>query len=314
MMRKLTSTYTALIAALLLLPVLAGCTPAASTAAAFEQPAATSEQPDVTSEPVFTGGSGTFHLTDPAVGLDTLVTWSATLVFSMEDADGSRSETLQVARTDNLLYQRVPGDETCSITQVPTEAPIDPDTGLMLISPAALRLPAVIGATEAGSDHYTFDRTALGMHGINTAAGEIWIDPTSGVVLQYHLTVEAGADFFGEGNTGTLIWDYTLRTDVSTMPEGCTPIMADVPLMADAQNVERMQGSLVFTSPSDVLSGAAFYQQHFDAAGWEALEEPVVDERLVLLSYHKEGQMLTIRIEPSDAGSLLQIILREPEG
>jgi hypothetical protein len=311
-MRKLTTIQ--LIAVLLILSVLVGCTTSATaTPAETDQPRATRESQRGTDGPVFTGGPGTFHLIDPAVGLDTLPTWSATLVFSIEDADGSRSESVQVARTDNLLYQRVPGDMTCSITEVPSEAAVDPDTGLLLISPAALRLPAVIGATEAGSDHYTFDRTALGMHGINTAAGEIWIDPASGVVLQYHLTVEAGADFFGEGNSGTLTWDYTLQPDASTMPEGCTAIMTDVPLMANAQNVERMQGSLVFTSPSDVLSVAAFYQQYFEAAGWEATEEPVVDERLVLLSYRKDGQVLTIRIEPGDAGSLLHILLHEPE-
>lgn len=256
----------------------------------------------------FTLGGGDFNLPDPAAGLDALDAYAATLTltfdgqqagaplswtrtYRMAVAAGAaparqievRQQTgasmallkLSAAESGSVQYTVENGGE-CLASDLADVVPLAERW-----EPAHL-LPAVSGAEDDGEEsiegtpaqRYTFDERALGLAGLVSAEGTLWAAADSGRLLRYTLTQQGGEEFFGEGVTGRLTWEYALGAldpaQPPSLPPGCTALSPalDLPLPPGAAEVDSSAGWLAFTTgalPGDVL---AFYEALLAEAGW----------------------------------------------
>jgi hypothetical protein len=243
-------------------------------------------------------GSGQFTLKTPSSGLDKLPAYrqdftgtikgtyqgqpydySETVVRLVSGADetdqidaSTNSQVLSLfnARLGNVLYSQQASAQTC---QAGTAEGKTPGTNL------ALKLPPVRNAAFSQNESlngtaaalYTFDQKSVpnqaGQNG--TASGKLWMDPVSGVVLKYELTVQVNdGDFSGEQT-----WSYTLQPgEVSlALPEGCQPVLASFPTLPGAQDVQNQPGFMTYTVSSTLAEARKFYLSALPAAGWEPL-------------------------------------------
>jgi hypothetical protein len=95
-------------------------------------------------------------------------------------------------------------------------------------------------------------------------SGRVWIASSGGYLVKYHVELSGGEALFGAGVTGTRTVDYELLevdngTPVS-YPGDCLPVLTDIPAADDAQDVERMTGSLRYTLASSPETVQAFFE------------------------------------------------------
>ena len=307
-----------LVASLGLLLILAACT---SEPAAGEATEAPPSNEDVAAETVY--ATGPFNLPDPAVGLTDLNSYHAALVQSFDGMrDGqpeqwSRTITLEVsqdpafsqvtvdtsgqldgealvprflAEVDGVRYERQ-GDEACVGSVAPADSHLTDDWQL------AGRLNGLFGADEAGTEtvngvaasHYTFDERALMMSDVATSTGEVWVATDGGYVVRYRLSIDGGAEFFGEGMTGTLTWAYDLsdigQPGTLEVPSDCPPGLVDAPLLDDAQAIHQLPSVTYYTSAVSLADAIAFYQEQLPALGWVSSDEPIIGETLATADF-----------------------------
>lgn len=255
---------------------------------------------------VFSPAAGEFKLPDPAVGLDQLNAYTALLTVKFEgQRDGSplswtrtyrmkvQAESRPARQVEVLVQSGSAAAETRLLAaegggqQAVVEANAACQTaGLDEVLPLSARweparfLPAVAGAETDGEEElngipsrrYIFDERALGLSGLTNSDGAFWLAEESGTLLRYTLAQQAGVDYFGEGVSGTVTWEYELSLENSTpvWPEGCdlTSTGLDLPLPSDAADIDSSAGMLSFltqTAPEDIT---AFYEPVLAAAGW----------------------------------------------
>ncbi len=313
---------------------------AASTArASTPVPTAASAQPAV----IF--GPGSFNFTKSAAGLAELSGYEATLTLSFNgtlDAHSHKwsktyvmltttkpaARQLTIAKTGDVsdpsqvfmaeangaAYER--RAESACIANV-----IVADNSLAKRFEPARFVASVIGADAAGSEtmngaaanHYKFDERALGLAGSAKSQGELWVAANGGYLVKYVLTTKGGADYFGEGTEGTLLWDYEL-THVNqpvtiNLPEDCPAGLVNAPLLPGAANVLRMPGVLTFDTSTSLADAAAFYQKQIPALGWQVAGEPVINETAVLLEFTQGDQTMTVIMTPDQGVTSVQIVL-----
>jgi hypothetical protein len=299
-------------------------------------------EPTPTSE-VF--GPGPFNLPAPVAGLSDLSSYRATLTRSFEgtqdgqplvwsrsyvmlmladqslparhlmiEAEGGDAAVLFAAEVHGALYQRE-GEDACNAT-VSEEENFISDRW----EPAGY-LFSVMGAEPAGSetingvatDHYTFDERAIGGVDVADATGEVWVASEGGYVIKYVLTVEAGADFFGEGRQGTTSLDYAL-TDINqpitvALPADCPAGMVDAPLLPDAVEAVHVPGLISYTTSTSTADAAAFYQEQLPTLGWQPLGEPIITETSMQLDFKQGDQQLSVIIITDEGVTTVLITL-----
>lgn len=254
----------------------------------------------------FSPAAGTFNLPNPAAALDQVTTYAAVLTVKFDgqqngsphswtrtyqmkvDLDSSPSRYVEVIfqkgsdpamtrflAAENHLQQAVvePSAE-CQITDLNEVVPLA-DTW----EPAGF-LPAVAGAEDAGVDdvrgvaarRYTFDERALGLSGMVESEGEFWLAVDSSLLLRYTLTQQGGADYFGEGVDGSVVWEYELvyGNPTPAWPAACEDgtSFLDLPLLPEAADVDSSPGILTFLTQSTPEEVLAFYEQALAEAGW----------------------------------------------
>jgi hypothetical protein len=256
-------------------------------------------------------------LPDPRTGLDGLTDYRATLTVSAPgDPSAASAETYtqsvwpalganfvayegfdESGRPLSFLsgdvgdahYIRAGGDGGCGVQWGPA-AHVE---GARPIDLASLLLP-VDTAESAGEEtvsgvkarHYTFDAESLGMAEGEEAAGEVWIAVQGGYVVKYNLQI--GNAVSPSGTRGARRIEFLLdeigaRPKVE-YPDGCRPVLTEVPAMDDAADIIRLPGMLDYSSRSAPESIAAFYSDYFTSAGWaEAGAVTPDDSRSVLL-------------------------------
>ena len=125
--------------------------------------------------------------------------------------------------------------------------------------------------------------------------------------------MQGGAYYFGDGGDGTLTWAYDLTkadqpADI-TLPKDCPGGLVDVPVMDDAQNVQRLPGITLFTTHSNVVEVADFYQKQLPAAGWKLNGKPSVADKNGFVSFKQGKSQLTVIITVGDGGTAVQLLL-----
>jgi len=187
------------------------------------------------------------------------------------------------------------------------------------------RLNGFFGADESGTEtvngvaasHYTFDERALMMSDVATSTGEVWIATDGGYVVRYRLSIDGGAEFFGEGLSGTLTWAYDL-SDIGQpvmveVPEDCPPGLVDAPLLDDAEAIHQLPGVTYYTSAASLADAIAFYQEQLPPQGWSVSEEPIIGETLATLDLTQGDdpdtqRSLSVMAVPGTTGTVVWLV------
>jgi len=294
-----------------------------------------------------TFGLGPFDLVDPAAGLADLSGYRATLTISFDGMrDGlaeqwTRSYEVLARQEDPPARQvmiRSSGLEAgglsfevwlAEIGGVHYERLEDGSCAASLAAKGgsfakmwepARFLSGLIGAEEAGTEmvsgisanHYTFDENAFGEAGIAETTGAVWVAP-EGYVVRYTSSTQGGADYFGEGIEGTIIWEYEL-SDIGqpaaiALPEDCPAGMVDAPVMPDAQDVRQLPSVTTFSTTSDVAAVMAFYREQLPEMGWQVSGEPVVADTFAVVTFTQGDQQLSVIATTGEGGTTVQLVL-----
>jgi hypothetical protein len=157
-------------------------------------------------------------------------------------------------------------------------------------------------AGEAGT-RYRFEAGALG--DLSDAAGEVVLAVDGGYVLRYDFAGRAVDTRFTGGQAGALTWHFAV-TDLSPdaaldVPEECA---IPYPVMADAYDLAKLPGLIVYSSAGSRADVVAFYEDALPGDGWEPYRMPEESEDKTVLVYAR-----------SDTGEVLNVsIIDDPDG
>lgn len=167
-------------------------------------------------------------------------------------------------------------------------------------------------ATVAGQpgQRYTFSADALG--DFQDASGEIVAATDGGYVLRYTFAGATSETPFSTGSEGRVTWQFVV-TDLApeesiSAPEGCE---IEYPIMADAVDLARIPGMIIYTSPSSPEDVRAFYEESLPDDGWLRYDLPETAEGTTVLVYAREGWLLNVAITSADGGVEVQLFLED---
>ncbi len=222
---------------------------------------------------------------------------------------------LQVTRLGGQTYVQQKSGQACR-AQDTTGRPQDN------LNPA-LKLPPVFSGTKVGSetlnglpsDHYHFTADAVrnqaGKNG--TADGDVWVAQAGGTLVKYQLTVQVkDGDFLG-----TRSWSYELtganQAAAVALPDGCLPLLSDLPALPGAAGVVSLPGFLSYTSNSTIDAAVKFFQEQLPAKNWYALPGDAPQPASARLKFGRamadgSGQVLVIQLAAQNQG--LEVVLQ----
>jgi hypothetical protein len=260
--------------------------------------------------PVVDLQSGIFDLLQPTSGLDRLSSYQASLTLQFQGTEGaqpvqwSRTYVMRAARSGGSFRQmdletsrtgaaatrrmlaEVNGYQYEKVDQEACAAlPADQVTALAEQWEPASLLLGFSGAALAGEEtiesldavRYTFDQRSLGQTDLTQSAGEVWMAASNGVVLRYTLIQQGSEDYFGEGVAGSLSWTYEVtkinQPQILSLPVDCLqPAVLELPLPADASQVNQSDDFLSFTTALTETELLDFYRPTLEAGGWQPVE------------------------------------------
>lgn len=218
---------------------------------------------------------------------------------------------------DGTIYE-ARADGRCVVTGV------DEGDGIGATWEPAGFVSGVVGADAAGDEdvdgvaaqRYTFDEQAIGQQDVARSAGELWVSAADGHLLKYHLDTTGNAAFFGLNADGTLTYDYSLAQVNSVadieLPDSCSSVRVDLPVMDDASDVRRSPGRLSFVIAQSLADVVAFCGTEFGALGWAPTAEPEVVGDTTVLEFASGGQALTVKLRTEDGGTKVTLLRRPP--
>ncbi len=205
------------------------------------------------------------------------------------------------------LYRWAAADQDCNGTF--NDQPASPAT-----EPASLLLP-VYQASQVASEtvngiatvHYHFDQHSLNLADTATpASGDVWIAAQGGYVVKYTLSIQAPAQPDPDGLQAAQVWDYELSQmnaiSAINLPDGCLPVLTDIPVMMDAQDLVRGNGMTDFTTASSAAQAVSFYIQSLSPLGWKNYQAaPQGDVTLpFIMTFMKDNQSLSLTLDKGD--------------
>jgi hypothetical protein len=295
------------------------------------------------------GGNSGGLVSDPAKGLDKLSHYRADVTVStkaqMAGEDVDRTEkyslavwtaekaifetvdsfdetglaiTLTLGKVDKAGYALLGGDTGCQTFWDDDNIQIDADS----LSPY---LYAVKSGTAAGDDTvngiavhaYSVNSDYLGLKDVK-ASGTVWIAASGGYLVKYHIELSGGEALFGTGATGTRTVDYELSEVNSgapvAYPGDCLPVLTDIPTTDDAQDVQRMPGSLRYVSASSPDQIQSFYEKFFSGQGWDKLDETTLPEggKDSLFTQASTGREALVSLKSQGSSTAVHVLA--PEG
>ena len=284
--------------------------------------------------------SETAVMTDPAAGLDSLLSYHISF---QQDATGS-VDGKPYEYHNQVEMSRIPGKldftRTLSGTEEPSSflrlisdgqavyrwlAPDQPCQGEIgnlpvdeILDPSSFLIP-VRTATKVGSEvinqiqttHYTFDQNGLNISNPKPdVVGELWIADQGGFVVKMSLTVAPPAKTTGKGKEIGQDWTYEISQvnsiDAITLPQACSPVPSEIPVMPDAQETNFASGVLSYITNSQASDVVDLYFNSLTGLGWQTDQKnPGSDPVLpVSLLFKKGDQKLTINIDTSAQSGL----------
>jgi hypothetical protein len=273
-------------------------------------------------------------LPDPQVGLDALRDYRATLTISFTGSMdgqnvastdtytqsewpllGAKFTTIEMAYENgqplfivvgdvgNAHYDQEGPEEACYVRWQANAREPSPFRLAVLLDPVRAARSAGQETVEGISTrHYTFDATSLGLPEDVQASGDVWLANQGGYIVKYSLQVTSSGSYFGEGKQGTEQTEYLLsqveaRPEVA-YPDGCEPVLTDIPAMENATEVIRLPGLLDYYSNSTLEAIINFYTELFESRDW-----------VIAIDYRPEGQqaMLVFARPDSEEVSMVSV-------
>ncbi len=191
------------------------------------------------------------------------------------------------------------------------------DAGELFAPPAHFLIP-VGKALPAGEEtvnevqarHFAFDESGLIRAEAGSAvSGEVWLAEDGGQVVRYTLTINAPPNLTGKGLEASQNWRYDLTfipADAIQLPASCLPVIMDIPVTADAEEVERTGWMTSYHTASTVKEVFRFYQQKLAASGWRLMNESLPDSLKLPypLNAEKDKLVMTIQLNEGENGGL----------
>jgi hypothetical protein len=175
---------------------------------------------------------------------------------------------LSYARTADSIYIKSSEDEFCSPGS-PAEAGLESGRSLASLVGS---FPGVYGAEQAGNEqvngiptmYYTFDERSISAYPGSQASGEVWIAEQGGWVMRYRLSLSS------PGSEQTWLYELSQVNSLESvpLPEGCAPVMSDMPIMKDAAGLVRLPGFMLYTTQASIDETALFYRDQLPGLGW----------------------------------------------
>lgn len=192
---------------------------------------------------------------------------------------------------------------------------------------AALLNP--VGAAKLAGDetvegvpakHYTFDGASVGLPEDVQASGDIWLATDGGYVVKYLLQITGADSYFGAEKQGTQKFEYLL-SEVNTnplvvYPEGCEPVLTEVPATEDAAEIIRLPGLLDYYSNSSLEAITAFYADYFESPGWVKAGDfqPQDGQAVMIFVKQESGDVAFLSVRPENGSMSVTVTVLEKEG
>ena len=217
-------------------------------------------------------------------------------------------------RIGDVQYFRY-GDGQCIVSTVGEDEPpmgemFDPDEIVGNISSAKrVRPDETINGVRCR--HFTFDESAFGGGQFTRASGDAWIAVDGDYVVKF--VVEAEGDSPAADGEGYISLEYEISEInhplVIEPPEGCEALEdTDLPIIPDASEMQRIAGTVIYSTQSGVEEVVAFYREEMLAYGWSEGDQSVVSTDAAMLSFSKEGGVATVTISADDGTTSVAIM------
>ena len=196
------------------------------------------------------------------------------------------------------------------------EGSVDPPAEDELIEPAGLMLPVgsasrvgVETVGEVSSVHYRFDQTGLTHFKANgPITGDLWIAESGGYVVKYILQAGAPPTAPATGLDVAQTYTYELPPGGAApgLPEGCSRVPVDLPVISGAQNVARGAGLVTYTTGSTPRAVFDFYTQKLPGLGWKSeISVPEGEIKLpYFIQFSRDQLRLTLNLSANEDNSL----------
>jgi hypothetical protein len=183
----------------------------------------------------------------------------------------------------------------------------------------AAKLVGEESVEEISTKHYSFDGASVGLPEDVEATGDVWIADDGGYVVKYVLRITGADSYFGEGKQGTQTYEYLL-SEVNTQPqvvypEGCEPVLTDVPATEDAAEIIRLPGVLDYFSSSTLDAITSFYIDFFESGGWATVGDfrPESGPASVIFAQQDSGDVAFLSVSPEDGAMSVNVTILEQE-
>jgi hypothetical protein len=223
-----------------------------------------------------------------------------------QSRDSGDMETLVMGTLGDASYRRV-GDNSaiCNVSWNPEKK------AAPAIWPVDL-LPDIIKGTKAAEEdidavktiHYTLTRDSLGKVNYEEVSGDLWLAEPGGYVVKLDITISGADKTFGKGSSGSYRLTYELSkinaNEDFALPAGCRPVMMDIPVMVDAENIVRMPDVVRYKTTSNLNGVVAFYKEKLGADGWQAGDLHHSQSGYQILRFAKSGVDESLHISLSE--------------
>jgi hypothetical protein len=188
-------------------------------------------------------------------------------VLHHQDGEGAPFE-LSYARIGDSTYIKSSQDEFCSAGS-PEETGLESGPSLASLVNS---FPGIYGAEQAGNEevngiptiYYTFDERSISALPGSQASGEVWIAEQGGWVMRYRLSLSS------PGSEQTWLYELSQVNSLESvpLPEGCYPVLSDLPIVKDAAGLVRLPGFMFYTTQASIDETLFFYRDQMTGLGW----------------------------------------------
>ena len=209
----------------------------------------------------------------------------------------------RVIQLENALYRWQTQDDSCQGMLGKTEPGeiVEPARYLLPVSGAVLVGQETINGISTA--HYRYDQTGFApSKAVSSAAGEMWLAEPGGYVVKYSLLVT------GQGFEQNLSYEFTPLDagENISLPAGCIEVPTYLPVLDDAQGLERSSGWVKYTTDTNALDAANYYLQKLPEQGWASMQQTLTAEPKLpfAASFTRADRHLSLTIDLGESSGL----------
>jgi hypothetical protein len=188
-------------------------------------------------------------------------------------------------------------------TDYKSDGPVSPDGFLAGLSNARL-----ISSSELVNDtlanHYTFNEQAIPALRDRSLAvdGHLYVTAETGIITNVSMRVDGQSDFLSigreeEGALQLTIDLLDVNRQINIVPPAECRDTTRYPTVDDAHDLTSLEDLIGYRSRYSLEHIVSFYEEEMPVAGWIENEELVIFDDAAILTYKKDGTVVTIILE-----------------